>query len=125
MGRPTSRTSCGSTDRCWPTRTSCRALGDVDEALGFPLPPALRSELETIDLSHLAAAPARRALLIDSHPATPQAPLAQRLGELGVQVAVERHSEPRLWQWTEDFATIHVPAVILDGIAHWIDREFA
>lgn len=92
------------------------------ELLGYALPGSLLGDLGAIKLSSLESIPARHALVVESVPDFPQDELVEHLAGLGVEVSHERHTIPQLWEWTEDFARVHVPRKILDSIGDWVSR---
>ena len=93
------------------------------ELLGYAMPGSLLGDLGGIQLSDLQVAPARHALVVESFPEFPQDELVQRMQELGVNVIHERHANPQLWTWAEDFARVHIPRKILDAIRDWALRQ--
>ena len=97
------------------------ADGARHEVLGFPLPEELASELQDLDLGALTGAPGR-ALLVESHAAVDQGPLAARLTSLGVDLVRESQPTPELWEWTEDFGRVHVPHKTLTTIVRWAEQ---
>ena len=99
--------------------------GSLQEVLGFPLPDALIADLGEVDLLTLEGPPARRVLVIESNESVGQEPLRERLEDLGLAVELERHSNPHLWAWIEDFGKVHVPHKILQAVVSWLSEENA
>ena len=93
------------------------------ELLGYAMPRSLLGDLGDIHVSDLQVAPARHALVVERFPEFPQDELVQRMQELGVNVVHERHANPQLWTWTEDFARVHIPRKILNAIQAWALRQ--
>lgn len=94
-----------------------------EEILGFPMPRALVDELVALDLSALDGAPGRSVMVIESHDAVAQQPLLDLLSERPLELTHERFSNPHLWVWTEDFAKVHIPRKILQGIVTWASEQ--
>lgn len=99
--------------------------GPEPERLGFPLPPELASDLRGVDVLGGLAAPAKRALVIESHTTVSQEPLRAALEKLGVATSYQRFENRNLWAWVEDFAKVHVPHRILEAIVDWSSEEYA
>jgi amino acid adenylation domain-containing protein len=97
----------------------------TEEVLGFPLPAALSAELEGLDLLSLSACAARRVLVVESNASIAQDPLRSKLASLETSVELQRHSNPNLWVWVEDFGKMHVPREIIQAIVHWVGEEQA
>ncbi len=90
-----------------------------EELLGFPMPTALRADLESILPESLNSPSVEHALIIESHPDPSQVGLGPFLEKRGAQVEVRQDPQPQLWEWTEDFARVHIPRKILNGIRDW------
>jgi len=90
------------------------------EALGFPLPDSLRSDLEALDLLAVQQKPADRVLLIESHARTDIGQLEDHFKSMGVAPAVQRFPDPRLWVWDEAVGRILVPNQILQSMVSWL-----
>lgn len=88
-----------------------------DEALGFPLPEALRADLAALDLLALTRPPARRVLVVESAPGEGGA-LAAHLGRLGAQADHQHRPAPRVW--LKEHKTV-VPHQVLQAIVAWLE----
>jgi pimeloyl-ACP methyl ester carboxylesterase len=102
--------------------TTQKTNGSGDEALGFAIAPALRSDLNRLDLRSLERAPAPRAVLLAD--AGERGVLAQRLDELGVQLEPASDSVPPIWLKQGDgLGDAMVPAdaiaVCLESLERW------
>jgi pimeloyl-ACP methyl ester carboxylesterase len=96
----------------------------MKERLGFPMPEALERDVAALDLLADSAAPAPRALVVESHVIVRQAPLVEVLRGQGVAVQFEHFDNPNLWAWVEDFAKVHVPHRILEAVVRWASEEY-
>jgi pimeloyl-ACP methyl ester carboxylesterase len=87
-----------------------------EEVMGFPLPPAVRSAMQALDLAALEPGQVKRAALVTSTLAGDYEELARHLGERGV--AVHREHIPVGINWNSDAAmnTSLVPTEAIEAI---------
>jgi pimeloyl-ACP methyl ester carboxylesterase len=96
-----------------------------DELLGTPLPVALRTRLEAIDLLTLGGLEARSALLLSTEQTPWLSPLREHLGKLGVAAQYEHVPSPALWLKQDQVDRTLVPHQVLQRIASWLSGEAA
>ena len=85
------------------------------------MPAPLLDDLAPVDLAAMERAPARRVLLVESHPDAPQEPLRAHLERLGADVELRPAHEPNLWVWAEDYGKVHVPRALLEAVVTWVE----
>jgi len=91
----------------------------TDEALGYPLPPSVRAELEQIDLLKTEAPRARRLLLVETGaPREETRALEQRLRDRGAAVEYRAFAGPAIWQ--DQPSQPPVPAAVIQFIVSWM-----
>ena len=100
-----------------------KATESRQEMLGFPMPDPLVADLAVVDLLAIQGKPASRVLVIESNASVEQEPLRERLASLGSRVEHQRHFNPHLWVWIEDFGKVHVPHKILQAVVSWACQE--
>ena len=99
-------------------------LTGSDEILGFPMRPALRRDIESVDLLALPKAPAPHVLLVEQHPRAELEQLARTLEALGARVDQARAAEPRVWErGLGDKDQSLIPPQTLDHIVRWFRRD--
>jgi hypothetical protein len=91
------------------------------ETLGFPLPEALRLDLEGIDLLAIRRTSAGVALLLESEGLPDVDPLATRLRSL--DVAVDRRHLPGPAFWLQERDSTLVPHQALQDITSWVSES--
>ena len=90
------------------------------EVVGFPLPSALRAELETLTL--LAVAPKLRSILaIQSDQPPESSDFEQHLVQCGCRLESQYLKSPKIWQQTVD-GNLFVPSQIIQSIVAWDAR---
>jgi len=94
------------------------------EALGYPLPDAMRAGLEALDLTAVRRQPAQRILVIESHTTVDQQGLAENLKQFGGAVTLQRRPEPQSWLWVEDVGRVLVPYRSLQMAVRWVSEAF-
>lgn len=96
------------------------------ESLGFPLSPALLSQLNALDLLALEGVSARQALLLDSEangqPSPPIARLAEHLRSHGLRAECLAQEAPSVWRRHKDdeFGNVAVPTAVLEHLLDWL-----
>jgi pimeloyl-ACP methyl ester carboxylesterase len=100
-----------------------RAANLEDEVMGLPLPPALRGELEGIDLVRTPVSGVRQATLVSSSGGPATRELAAHLRASGVEL--EEKQTPMGINWNSDAAMSKslVPAEALDAIVTALGGE--
>jgi pimeloyl-ACP methyl ester carboxylesterase len=89
-----------------------------DEALGMPLGPALRAELERIDLLGAECPNAGRVLIVETGaPSTHVSDLAERLRAAGSNVSRRRFETAAVWSDTQKAA---VPNAVIQAVVNWM-----
>jgi hypothetical protein len=105
-------------------RGAGRAEAEPSQRLGFPLPEPLRAEIEAVDLSRHATAPAPHVLVLTtgSREGTPLFPGGARPGG-----SLERERAPGMPVWMRGDADAMegtlVPVEALERITNWLVRR--
>lgn len=104
--------------RAWLADRARGATVRDDEALGFPLSPALATDLDRLSLDGAAAVPARRALVVSSD----EGGEAPTLWSDAADDAVERRRFPPapVWLHAEGMERSLVPGELLDFVTAWL-----
>jgi alpha-beta hydrolase superfamily lysophospholipase len=103
---------------------SPRSSAACVEILGFPLAEAMRRDLEGLDLIAIPRPPARRVLLMESHPRSSQEHLETHLQRLNVQVTPQHTHDVRLWTWAEHVNRVLVPHQLLQTAVSWVSEVY-
>jgi exosortase A-associated hydrolase 2 len=98
--------------------------GGPVEVIGFPLPPALVSELEELDLLTVVPKPGSQILQIQSDQSENEWSLKHRLMSHGTRFEYQQVQAPKVWQPTVD-GNLLVPVQVLRSIVSWTSRTQA
>jgi uncharacterized protein len=93
----------------------------TDEALGFPLAPRLRREMEAFDLLAISRSPARRTLLLSTDGSPGTVALRNHLDRIGADTTYQHMPGSKVWLKEEDeISQAVVPQATLTSIASWL-----
>jgi alpha/beta superfamily hydrolase len=92
------------------------------EAIGFPLTPALKASIETIDLLTLSKSPAREILVLTSEAGPEDPPLVRHLRTLTPAVEHRPLTGPKVWVRGDEVNVALVPHQLLQYIASWLSK---
>lgn len=92
------------------------------EALGAPLTPTLRRELETLDLRTVSRCAARRALITASEQGEELSSLRAALSRLDIETEATRVAAAAVWVKQDDLDRTLVPREVHDVVVTWIGR---
>jgi uncharacterized protein len=101
-----------------PSRNTSESVAEI---VGFPLPNALRAELEQLSLVTIVPNPRTQVLHIQSNYSEDHACLKDHLASHGARFEYQQVQAPKIWQPTVD-GNLLVPIQVLPSIVNWTSR---
>lgn len=95
---------------------------EIDQALGFAVPPALRQEIRALDAGKLAAVRARRVFVVASLKTEDLEALQTSLGPLGEQCSWNMLGQTEAWNSEQALNSSVIPVVAMNAVIECLEE---